>query len=237
MLALNPYQQVVRDNEMKAQKTKKPKYAKQDKARRAASTTQRARRGRGDFRRGRVPSHGRHLGRFALGSSGSCGVHRRGRVVTRTIALNSGAAVGRGRRGGCAHSAISTSPTSRPSPPLSAAAARAARDHSSSALLCCTGALSGSFRFREADAVDGRGDEDQYYEGEDGDVADAAEAHAADAQVADGVHVDPREYECARQVHRGELSGMEVPLCASMRSPSRRRGSPGCFGCSGIDAC
>merc|ERR1712196_433508 len=38
MLALNPYQQVVRDNEMKAQKTKKPKYAKQDKARRAAST-------------------------------------------------------------------------------------------------------------------------------------------------------------------------------------------------------
>ena len=30
MLALNPYQQVVRDNEMKAQKTKKPKYAKQD---------------------------------------------------------------------------------------------------------------------------------------------------------------------------------------------------------------
>ena len=38
MLALNPYQQVVRDNEMKAQKSKKPKYAKQDKARRAAST-------------------------------------------------------------------------------------------------------------------------------------------------------------------------------------------------------
>jgi large subunit ribosomal protein L4e len=37
MLALNPYQQVVRDNEMKAQKSKKPKYAKQDKARRAAS--------------------------------------------------------------------------------------------------------------------------------------------------------------------------------------------------------
>ena len=31
-------EQVVRDNEMKAQKTKKPKYAKQDKARRAAST-------------------------------------------------------------------------------------------------------------------------------------------------------------------------------------------------------
>merc|ERR1712224_406077 len=37
MLALNPYQQVVRDNEMKAQKSKKPRYAKQDKARRAAS--------------------------------------------------------------------------------------------------------------------------------------------------------------------------------------------------------
>ena len=31
----------------------------------------------------------------------------------------------------------------------------------------------------EADAVDGRGDEDQYYEGENGDVADAAEADAA----------------------------------------------------------
>ena len=46
--------------------------------------------------------------------------------------------------------------------------------------------------FPDADAVDGRGDEDQYYEREDGDVADAAEADAAYTQVADGLHVAPQ---------------------------------------------
>ena len=88
----------------------------------------------------------------------------------------------------------------------------------------------------EADAVDGRGDEDQCYEGEDGDVADAAEADAADAQVADGVHVTPQPNTNTQRTNAPrQISGVQVHCSSrvhSVRSLPQRGSLPGCFGCS-----